>query len=96
MVIFSRNDFKQKFHVEIDFLSYAGLLDAIPRKWKTEMRSHSPNIIQTPNVNRFVPKVGGKLLDKVTTKEVYDLLLHSVFQAPTVLGKWDSFFDCSQ
>ena len=69
--------FQQTFHLKVPFITYYGLINAIPPSWKREFKStrtpiENENVSQEPSL----PK-------NITTRPVYTAIIDHYFQLPT-------------
>ena len=64
-----------KFNLNVPFTTYYGLVNAIPQKWKANLRNPIPNVLHDTNVN------------SLKTSSIYFSLLNTVFVPPTAETK---------
>ena len=71
------NDFWRKFAIKTNFLTYYGLLNAIPQKWIRLLKESNPN---TPTNSEYVGKIP---LSKLSCKSASRFLISQKFEPPT-------------
>ena len=86
----SYEQFIEKYNVRLNFLKYMALIDAIPQKWKSIVKTQ--NIPHSALNNQEVPhmKVGMNMKDirQVKTCEIYSSLLSSIETNPPCVDAW--------
>ena len=69
------HEFAIKFNLNVPFTTYHGLVNAIPKKWKANLRNPIPNVTHDTTVN------------SLKTSSIYSSLLNTVFVPPTAETK---------
>ena len=69
------HEFAIKFNLNVPFTTYYGLVNAIPKKWKANLRNPIPNVTHDTTVNNL------------KTSSIYSSLLNTVFVPPTAETK---------
>ncbi len=76
-------EFKNKYDVNCDFLTYYGLLEAIPKVWKTILKNNEPVRVTDSNVLKLCKA-------KKASKITYIELIKNVSEFPsTPTNKWE-------
>jgi len=84
---------KMKGLLEVDYMSWRGLISAIPAEWKRELKKnmHMPSQVHAPQ--RQIEISGKKInINKIKTKQIYDLFIDRKFTAPTSQRRWQQIF----
>ena len=91
----SLDRFQEKFNLNINFLQYYGLLDALPRTWKQKIKNNYTNFTPT---NQYKICIEGKLvpLKFVKSKDFYWEFQSRSNAIPTALQKWNNKYDISE
>ena len=69
------HEFAIKFNLNVPFTTYYGLVNAIPKKWKANLRNPIPNDTHDTTVN------------SLKTSSIYSSLLNTIFVPPTAETK---------
>ena len=67
------HDFALKFHLNVPFTKYYGLVAAIPKLWKANLENPTPTVERSNTANIL------------TTRNIYSSLLKSVFVPPSLI-----------
>ena len=70
------NKFQRKFHVQVPFTTYYGLINAIPSSWRRKLKTTNSSTSSGNSSQESSPK-------NITTHSAYAAILDHFFQAPT-------------
>ena len=72
----SLDKFQRKFHLQVPFTTYYGLINAIPSSWRRKLKSTNSSTSSGNSSQESSPK-------NITTHSAYAAILDHFFQAPT-------------
>ena len=88
------NDFKTEFSILDKFyFSYIQLLDAIPSKWKTIIKGNTINSNLSYSSHHLIKKNNIIGIEKLTSKELYILLIETIPHKPTSQNYFEQLFN---
>ena len=89
--VLSRNNLNEKFDIDLSIMSYNSLYSAIPRLWKTVVKNTERIEVNT-NIMISVNKKE-KLIEKISSKEIYWELVRKYRVKPKACLKWENLYD---
>ncbi len=91
---YNHADFSAKYNLKCSHFKYMSLIDAIPKEWKSIIKSDRDEIINIQKHEEIVRTFGLaiKPIDKITSKDIYWKLLGEKIKQPTCVSSWQRKF----
>ena len=80
-------ELRRKYNVAIKQMDYNSLINAIPSKWKTNVKLYAPTITNANEITVYINESSYKL-DCLNNKTIYNILIKRIATTPTALHRW--------
>ncbi len=95
--LFTHQDFKEKFNINLNFLDYQNLIYSIPKPWRQEIRRMDDSVEATDNtclsklLQAFKPSnwAYGRLIKRLPYRDKYKGKWENIFETEITQGEWE-------
>ena len=94
--MFSKNILNTKLKKQLSTIQYNSLITSIPRKWKKIIKTKIGQIDRNKIIAQSIPMIQfkntKKSIEKITSKEIYQIIISKKIEEPTSIETWTERF----